>query len=183
MASVTQSAATIDDLYRVSEKAELIAGRIVPIMPSGDAPNSAALEIVVSLREYARRTGIGVAYTDGIRDCGQKTIAQWSPIVLARRLISHGSSAAKPDAVCGGCALTFAVEVRSENDYGVAAEAAMSAKRADYFAAGTLVVWDVDRLLEWFRFIVVIRIHPNSRSTPRAKSRKQSGARGMAVSH
>ena len=38
----------------------------------------------------------------------------------------------------------LAVEVRSENDYGPAAEAEMAAKRADYFQAGTLVVWDVD---------------------------------------
>ena len=38
----------------------------------------------------------------------------------------------------------FAVEVRSENDYGPAAERAMQEKRADYFACGTLVVWDVD---------------------------------------
>jgi Uma2 family endonuclease len=40
----------------------------------------------------------------------------------------------------------FAVEIRSENDYGPAAEDAMVEKRADYFAAGTLVVWDVDLL-------------------------------------
>jgi Uma2 family endonuclease len=39
---------------------------------------------------------------------------------------------------------TFAVEVRSKGDYGSTAEVAMTAKRADYFAAGTLVVWDVD---------------------------------------
>jgi Uma2 family endonuclease len=39
---------------------------------------------------------------------------------------------------------TLAVEVRSENDYGPAAERAMRAKRADYFACGTQVVWDVD---------------------------------------
>ena len=38
---------------------------------------------------------------------------------------------------------TFAVEVRSENDYGDAAEAEMAAKRADNFEAGTAVVWDV----------------------------------------
>jgi Uma2 family endonuclease len=38
----------------------------------------------------------------------------------------------------------FAVEIRSENDYGPAAEREMAAKRADYFACGTLVVWDVD---------------------------------------
>ena len=41
---------------------------------------------------------------------------------------------------------TFAVEVRSENDYGDAAEVEMAAKRADYSAAGTSVVWDVDPL-------------------------------------
>ena len=40
----------------------------------------------------------------------------------------------------------FAVEVRSENDYGPQVEMDMAAKRADYFAAGTLVVWDVDLL-------------------------------------
>jgi Uma2 family endonuclease len=40
----------------------------------------------------------------------------------------------------------FAVEVRSEGDYGPAAERAMAAKRKDYFAAGTKVVWDVDLL-------------------------------------
>jgi Uma2 family endonuclease len=40
----------------------------------------------------------------------------------------------------------FAAEVRSENDYGPAAEREMAAKRADYFACGTLVVWGVDLL-------------------------------------
>ena len=42
----------------------------------------------------------------------------------------------------------FAVEVRSAYDYSPAAEPAaeraMREKRADYFACGTLVVWDVD---------------------------------------
>ena len=41
---------------------------------------------------------------------------------------------------------TFALEVRSEHDYGPAAERAIAAKRADYFTAGTQVVWDVDLL-------------------------------------
>lgn len=38
----------------------------------------------------------------------------------------------------------FAVEVRTENDYGDKADAARAAKRVDYFEAGTRVVWDVD---------------------------------------
>jgi Uma2 family endonuclease len=42
----------------------------------------------------------------------------------------------------------FAAEVRSEDDYGPDAERAMAQKRADYFAAGTQVVWDVDVLRE-----------------------------------
>src|SRR5204863_7857407 len=51
---------------------------------------------------------------------------------------------------------TFAVEVRSENDYSPAAEQEMAAKRADYFAAGTLIVWDVDPLGEWIRAYTAI---------------------------
>lgn len=47
----------------------------------------------------------------------------------------------------------FAVEVRSEGDYGPAMEEELEAKRADYFAAGTQVVWDVDLLSD----TVVIR--------------------------
>jgi Uma2 family endonuclease len=44
---------------------------------------------------------------------------------------------------CPQGAPVFAVEVRSENNYGSAAERAMKDKRVDYFACGTLVVWDV----------------------------------------
>src|SRR4029078_10011921 len=47
---------------------------------------------------------------------------------------------------CGEGAPVFAVEVRSEGDYGPRPEREMAKKRADYFAAGTLVVWDVDLL-------------------------------------
>src|SRR5205085_978300 len=49
---------------------------------------------------------------------------------------------------CVEGAPTLAAEVRSENDRGDAAEADMAAKRADYFAAGTSVVWDVDPVAE-----------------------------------
>lgn len=51
----------------------------------------------------------------------------------------------------------FAVEVRSEGDYGPRAERRMAAKRADYFAAGTLVVWDVDLLSD-----EVVRVYRSS---------------------
>ena len=46
---------------------------------------------------------------------------------------------------------TFAAEVQSENDYGAVAEAEMEARRADYFEAGTVVVWDVDPVNEVIR--------------------------------
>lgn len=49
---------------------------------------------------------------------------------------------------------TFAVEVRSEGDYGPRAKRAIASKIRDYFAAGTLVVWDVDLLGE-----AVIKVH------------------------
>ena len=39
---------------------------------------------------------------------------------------------------------TFAVEIRSPDEYGLVTEKAHAAKRVDYFEAGTLVVWDVD---------------------------------------
>ncbi len=42
MSSGPQVAATLDDLYRVEGKAELIGGRIVPIMPTGHRPNLVA---------------------------------------------------------------------------------------------------------------------------------------------
>jgi Uma2 family endonuclease len=146
MSSVTQ-AATLDDLAQVEGKAELIGGRIVKFMPSGDAPSEVAFEIAISLRTYARRRGVGVAYPDGIG------YALVPPLPNGRQSFSPDASyyvGPRPKNrmkfIQG--APTFAVEVRSEHDYGDAAEAEMAAKRADYFAAGTLVVWDVDPVAE-----------------------------------
>ena len=62
----TKTRATIEDLYKVQGKAELVDGEIVEMSPAGDEPNVAGGEIFASLREYARRTGRGRAYTDGI---------------------------------------------------------------------------------------------------------------------
>ena len=57
----------------------------------------------------------------------------------------------------------FAAEVRSENDYGEGAEQEMAEKRTDYFAAGTLMVWDVDVLRE--RVVRVYRADEPDRPT------------------
>lgn len=130
--------ATIDDLYRVQGKAELVDGEVNLMSPTGDAPSYAASEIFVSLREYARRTGTGRAVTDnaGFR------------VNLPRRQSFSPDAAFYTGKPTGmkffDGAPVFAVEVRSEGDYGAKAETQMAAKRADYFAAGTLVVWDID---------------------------------------
>ena len=143
MASTTQTPATLDDLYRVEGKAELIAGRIVHFMASGYDPSRVAFEIAVSLRVHAMGTGLGIAFADGIG------YALNPPLSNGRQSFSPDASyyVGPPPAnrmrFIEGTPI-FAVEVRSENDYGEASEAEMEAKRADYFEAGTLVVWDVD---------------------------------------
>jgi Uma2 family endonuclease len=43
---------------------------------------------------------------------------------------------------------TFAAEIRGPEEFGPAAERKLAAKREDYFAAGTQVVWDVDMIRE-----------------------------------
>jgi len=130
--------ATIEDLYKGEGKAELVNGEIVHIPPAGDDPNVAGGHIFVRLYDYAQRTKQGRAYTDG---------AGFHVHLPHREAFS-------PDAAYHIGQRTgmrflegvpiFAVEVRSEYDYGPAAEREMAAKRADYFACGTLVVWDVD---------------------------------------
>jgi Uma2 family endonuclease len=132
--------ATIEDLYRIDGKAEIVNGEIVHMSPTGAAPSYAASEIFVSLREYSRRTGKGRAVTDN---------AAFHVNLPNRK--SFSPDAAFHTGKWTGMkffegAPVFAVEVRSEGDYGPAAEAAMVEKRADYFAAGTLVVWDVNLL-------------------------------------
>jgi Uma2 family endonuclease len=139
---MTTTRATLDDLYREEGKAELIGGRIVRFMASGHLPSAVAGEIFVSLRLYARTTKRGIAYSDGIG--------------YAIPELPSGRESFSPDAsyFTGSlpvnrmrfieAAPDFAVEVRSENDYGNTAEAEIAAKRADYFDAGTRVVWNVD---------------------------------------
>jgi Uma2 family endonuclease len=58
--------ATIDDLYKVEGKAELVNGEIVEMPPAGDDPGYASGEIFATLRDYVRRTKQGRAYGDGV---------------------------------------------------------------------------------------------------------------------
>lgn len=144
----TRTEATIEDLYRVHGKAEIVNGEIVLMSPTGDLPGSAALEIVVSLREYARRTKLGRAYGDNVGFIvnlpNRKSFCPDAGFYIGPRAGGKFLDGAP----------TFAVEVRSESDYGPRAEEKMARKRADYFAAGTVAVWDVDVLRDR-----VIRCH------------------------
>jgi Uma2 family endonuclease len=142
--STTWKKETLQDLARVPGKAELIGGRIVHLMPTGYLPNSVAGEIFVSLKNHARATGRGLALTDNIGFAVPELRSgreSFSPEA------SYHDGRLPPNAmdfIPGPPA--FAVEVRSKGDYGDTAEAEMAAKRADYFEAGTKVVWDVDPL-------------------------------------
>lgn len=129
-----------DELANTEGKAEIVDGEIVLMSPTGPWPGYAADLIFLSLHQHVKRSKIGVA-------CGDNRIFRVDlPI---RKSFS-------PDAayfVGNSRAMKyyqgspqFAVEVRSAGDYGPRAERALAAKRAEYFAAGTLVVWDVDLL-------------------------------------
>jgi len=135
----TKVEATIEDLYKVKGKAELVNGEIILMSPTGILPGYAGDEIFSSLREYSKRHKLGIAVGD-------------NKAFLVN--LPHRKSFS-PDAAfySGPVTMKFAdgapllaVEVRSEGDYGPRAERQMARKRADYFAAGTLVVWDVDLL-------------------------------------
>lgn len=140
----TKTEAIIEDLYRVPDngKAEIVNGELVLISPTGGVPGRASGEIYVSLREYERRTKNGYAFPDNVGFI----------VNLPHRRSFSPDAAFYVGKLKGGQFLdgapVFAAEVRSEGDYGAKAEREMAAKRTDYFAAGTLVVWDVDVLKE-----------------------------------
>ena len=140
--AVAARRATLDDLMRHDGKAELINGVLVPQLASGHRPNVVAGRVFYKLAEYVDERGVGFAYTDNMG--------------FAVENMSSGRESFSPDvAYYGGpppvrpmkfvhAAPDFAVEVRSDGDTGPAAEAEIAGKRADYFEAGTKVVWDVD---------------------------------------
>ncbi len=146
MASVQRAKATLDDLYRTPEKAELIGGKIVTFMATRRKPNRVAFRIRRSLGDHAAQILSGEAYTDNMGFA--------IPVLPSEResFSPDASYHRRPfprDAMrfING-APHFAVEVRSDNDYTPAAELEMAEKRADYFLAGTEVVWDVDTIAE-----------------------------------
>lgn len=135
----TRAEATVEDLYHVPGKAELVNGEIVHMLPTGGDSGDAGDEIAWSLRTYAKETGRGIGIGDNkgfVVDLPKRKL--FSPDA------AYHLGERTPKFYQG--APIFAVEVRSEGDYGPAAEREIAQKRADYFAAGTQVVWDVDVL-------------------------------------
>jgi len=140
----TKTSPTIDAIHNVLDncKAEIVGGKLVPMSPTGGLSGLAATAIAASLRAQQRLHGGGHAFGDNvgflIRLAHRESIspdAAWFTGPIQGLDFLKGAPA-------------FAAEVRSKGDYGPAAEQEMSAKRADYFAAGTLVVWDVDLMSE-----------------------------------
>ena len=131
--------ATVEDLYRTPGKAELVDDRLVVMEPTGGLPGYAASRILESLMEYADRNQSGYAVGDNVGflvDLPHRKSFCPDVSYYTGRLTMKFLEGAP----------IFAVEVRSEHDYGSRSEEAMARKRADYFAAGTQVVWDVDLL-------------------------------------
>ncbi len=147
MSALPQRPATLDDLYRVEGKSELIAGRIVHLLASGRLPNRVAKRILFSLDDYSNRIKVGEAFTDNMG------YGLPRPLPNGRESfnpdVSYHAGPFPPDEmrfIVGPP--TFGVEVRSETDYVPAAEREIAAKRADYFQAGAVAVWDVDPVAE-----------------------------------
>ena len=149
----TKVEATIEDLYKVKGKAELVNGEIVEMSPTGRLPHYAAMEVMISLRSYVKRTRNGYAIGDNV-----------GFVVNLPHRKSFCPDAAfhvgpNPGMKFFDGAPLFAVEVRSEGDYRPRAERQMAKKRADYFATGSIVVWDVDLLSD-----DVVRVYRSSDS-------------------
>ncbi len=139
---ITKTRATIEDLYAVPDngKAELVNGELILLSPTGDKPGWAGDEIFASLRSYVRMTSFGRAVSDNKGFLTNLPNRKSFSPDAAFYLGPPASMKFFPDVP------VFAAEVRSENDYGPRAEQEMADKRADYFAAGCRVVWDVDLL-------------------------------------
>jgi Uma2 family endonuclease len=129
----------LEQLKHVEGKAEIVNGRIELMPPTGEEPGLSGFQIALSLNDHARRTGQGRVVPDnvGFRVNLQNRLSFSPDVAFINRARSGNAGFIEGAPV-------FAVEVRSEHDFGPHREREISQKRADYFTAGTLVVWDVD---------------------------------------
>jgi Uma2 family endonuclease len=134
--------ATLEDLWDVEGRAELVDGEIVPVTPSGHLPVRAAVRIWRSLDDYAALHGGGYAVPEGANFVLHTPGLQ----ALSPDAAWWTGDSVEPGPIHGPP--LFAAEVRSLSDYGRAADREIALKRARYFAGGTRVVWDVDVIRE-----------------------------------
>ena len=162
---------TLEDLlYQIKQKAEIVDGHIILMPPSGALPGLASDNIRYSLGEYSKRQKNGCAFgsntafmvdlphRQSFSPCAGFYVGPWPGMKFFQG------------------APVFAVEVREEEDYGPRAERERAAKRLDYFAAGTLVVWDVDLLSE-----NVVRVYRTGEKEPTVYCRGQVAEAEPAV--
>ena len=127
-------------LMHIDGKAEIVDGSIVVMSPTGAWPGLVASLIFISLQKHVRGRRGHFAVNDN---------ATFRVNLPNRQSFSPDAAyfiGPSPKMGPFEGAPVFAVEVRSLGDYGPRAEELIAAKRADYFAAGTQVVWDVDLL-------------------------------------
>ena len=136
----TQAVATIEDLYKVKGKAEIVAGKLILLPLLGCLPSQAKGELYASLGDYEERFGGGMMVPGNaayVVDLPNRT--SFCPDVSFHTGKHTGMKFLEGAPV-------FAVEIRVKESYGPQADRQIAAKRDDYFAAGTQVVWDVDLL-------------------------------------
>ena len=140
----TKSKATIEDLFKVPDngKAEIVNGELVLMSPTEEMPGYAGDAIFVSLWNYSIRNKSGRAVGDNkgfhVNLPNRESFSPDAAFYVGPRSGMKFFEGAP----------VFAVEVRSESDYGPSAERSIVEKRRDYFSAGTQVVWDVDLLAD-----------------------------------
>lgn len=170
----TNTQTTIESLYHLPDdrKAEIVNGEVLLMSPTGKKPNRAGFKICLRLYEHEVKTGTGIAVADnaGFR-VSLPNRESFSPD--AAFYIGTDTGMKFFDG-----APIFAAEVRSEYDYGATAEREIQKKISDYFAAGTLVVWDVDLLGE-----DTVRVHrADAPRNPKVYRRGEAAEAEPAVS-
>jgi Uma2 family endonuclease len=121
----------------VEGRAEIVNGRIVMLDAGGFAHARAAMFIVGCLQQFEKRTRSGYAMNE---------LANYRVVLPHQQSICPDGSfyIGSPEGDKSPDGPLFAVEVRSPGDYGMRAERSIAWKRAEYFAANTKIVWDVD---------------------------------------
>jgi len=133
--------ATVELLEQIKQRAEIVNRQIILLPPLGGLPSYAAGEIFYSLRQFSKQRKFGHAISNNrafiVNLPHRKSFSPHAGFYIGEITPSFSFYQGAP---------VFAVEIRSLDDYGPKADRQFAQKRADYFAAGTLVVWNIDLL-------------------------------------